>query len=149
MIPYADIVVRNSDGNTVAVVEVKNSQNLSRDVAIDLRRTLIEHGLVPAVPYFLILSQDLGFLWKELGPAVSDAPPTHEFSMGPVMRRYQSQIDTTGRLSGSALELLVLHWLNEIAMNGKQPPEDPERLLAASGFVDSLRDATILVEASP
>jgi hypothetical protein len=69
--------------------------------------------------------------------------------MGPVMRRYQSQIDTTGRLSGSALELLVLHWLNEIAMNGKQPPEDPERLLAASGFVDSLRDATILVEASP
>ncbi len=148
MIPFADIVIRNSAGNAVALVEVNNSQNLSRDVAIDLRRTLIEHGLALAAPYFLILSQDYGFLWKDAGATDLDSPPTYEFSMRPVMQRYLSHIDTKDRLSGSVLELLVLHWLNEIALNGKQPEEDPERLLATSGFLDSLRDAMILVEAN-
>jgi hypothetical protein len=149
MVPYADIVIRNSDGNAVAAVEVKNSANLSRDVAIDLRRTLLENGYVPVAPYFLILSQDSGFLWKDVGSAALDAPPTHEFSMRPVMQRYLSRIDTKERLSGSVLELLVLHWLNEIALNGHRPTDEPERLLAASGFLDSLHNATILVEANP
>ncbi|MEA2574393.1 MAG: hypothetical protein QOH93_1691 [Chloroflexia bacterium] len=149
MIPYADIVIRNSDGNAVAVVEVKNRANLSRDVAIDLRRNLLTHGLISAAPYFLILSQECGFLWKDIGSAALDAPPTQEFSMRPVMQRYLPQVDTEERLSGSVLELLVLQWLNEIAANGQHSPEDPERLLATSGFLDSLRDATILVEVSP
>ncbi|MDQ5824871.1 MAG: hypothetical protein M3441_11805 [Chloroflexota bacterium] len=148
MVPYADIVIRNSDGNTVALVEVNNSQNLSRDVVVDLRRNLIEHGFVLAAPYFLIVSQDSGFLWKDVDATVLDSPPTYEFSMRPVMQRYQSAIDAKGRLSGSVLELLVLHWLNEIALNGKHPQEDPERLLATSGFLDSLHDAVILVEAN-
>jgi hypothetical protein len=65
------------------------------------------------------------------------------------MQRYLPQVDTEERLSGSVLELLVLQWLNEIAANGQHSPEDPERLLATSGFLDSLRDATILVEVSP
>ncbi|HVF99658.1 MAG TPA: hypothetical protein VND68_07455 [Chloroflexia bacterium] len=149
MIPYADIVIRNLDGNAVAAVEVKNSANLSRDVAIELRRTLIEHGYVPVAPYFLIISQESGFLWKDAGSVALDAPPTQEFSMAPVLRRYLSQVDTKDRLSGSVLELLVLQWLNEIAFNGQQPTEDPERLLASSGFLDSLRNAMILVEANP
>lgn len=149
MTPYADIVIRNLEGNTIAAVEVNNSQNLSRDVAVDLRRTLIEHGFIPAAPYFMILSQDLGFLWKDTEPTALDAPPTYEFSMRPVMQRYLSQIEAKGRLSGSVLELLVLHWLNEIALDGQQLPEDPERLLATSGFLDALRNAMILVEANP
>src|SRR4028119_757169 len=108
MIPYADIVIRNSDGNIVAAVEVKNSANLSRDVAIDLRRTLIEHGYVPATPYFMILSQDSGFLWQDVSATLLDAPPTQEFSMLPVMERYLPETDAKERLSGSVLELLIL-----------------------------------------
>ncbi len=149
MIPYADIVIRNSEGNTVAVVELKNRENLTKDVAMDLRRNLIAHGLVPIAPYFLILSQDSGFLWKDVGLAALDAPPTQEFSMRPVLQRYLPQMDSKNRLGESTLELLVLQWLNEIAVNGQQRPEEPERLLASSGFLDSLRDATILVEANP
>lgn len=148
MTPYADIVVRNADGNTIAVVEVKNRENLSRDVAIDLRRNLIAHGLVPAAQYFLLLSQDSGFLWKDMGLATLDAPPTQEFSMQPVLQRYLPQMEPKNRLGESILELLVLQWLNEIAIDGREPPEEPERLLATSGFLDSLRDATILVEAN-
>ncbi|HEX8228302.1 MAG TPA: hypothetical protein VF826_03195 [Chloroflexia bacterium] len=149
MIPYADIVIRNSDGNVVAAVEVKNSANLSREVAIDLRRTLIEHGYVPATPYFIILSQDSGFLWKDVSAVALDASPTQEFSMRPVMQRYLPQLDPKERLSGSVLELFILQWLNEIAANGQHSPVDPERQLATSGFLDSLRDATILVEVRP
>jgi hypothetical protein len=149
MIPYADIVARNAEGNTIAVVEVKNRENLSKDVAIDLRRNLIMHGLVPVAPYFLLLSQDSGFLWKDMGLAALDAPPTQEFSMRPVLQRYLPQMESENRLGESILELLVLQWLNEIAIDGRESPEEPERLLATSGFLDSLRDATILVEANP
>ncbi len=66
--------------------------------------------------------------------------------MQPVMERYLPALGTQERLPGSALELLVLHWLNEIAFNGKQPEGDPERLLSTSGFLDSLHGSLILVE---
>src|SRR5574340_1023065 len=83
-----DIVIRNHGGRPIAVVEVKNRQNLSRDIATELRRNMVAHGLLPQIPYFLLLSQDKGFLWKGTREDNIDAPPTYEFLMDKVVTRY-------------------------------------------------------------
>ena len=59
----ADIVVRDSEGNALALVEVKNRQELSPDIAATLRRNLISHGLANQnARFFLLVSQDMGYL---------------------------------------------------------------------------------------
>jgi len=143
--PRPDILVRDPDGFPIAIVEIKNRQNLSRDVATELRRSMIAHGLPARVPYFLLLSQDVGYLWKDVKQTDLDAPPTFEFPMDKVVTRYLKE-DSKQRLYGSILELLVFQWLNDLATNSGNESEEPEKTLALSGFSQSVKDSTILTE---
>jgi len=106
---------------------------------------LIEYGVPARVPYFLILSQDMGFLWKEVKQADLDVPPTYEFPMDKVVTRYLKE-DSGQRLYGSILELLVFQWLNDLATRPGNETEEPEKTLALSGFSQAIKDATILTE---
>jgi hypothetical protein len=139
-----DLIVRNARGSTIAFVEIKNLQGLSRDLAIGIRHDLIEYGWIPAqAPYFLLLSQDVGFLWKEPKTDDLDLPPTYEFAMTSVVDRYLDK-DPGRRLYGEELEWLVLEWLLSLAGEVQPEAEEPERTLARSGFNDSIKGAAVL-----
>ena len=75
MVYRADIAVQSSDGRLLAVVEIKNREHLTAEVATVIRRNLIAHGLVPELEYFLLLSQDRGYLWAGLSLPQLEAPP--------------------------------------------------------------------------
>ncbi len=47
-----DILIQGPDGDTIAVVEVKNLRNLSRDEATQIRRNLADYGVPIQVPFF-------------------------------------------------------------------------------------------------
>jgi hypothetical protein len=57
-----DLVIQDNKGNPIAVVEVKSRADLSQDVAIQIRRSMLARGLPAQIPYFLLLSQDEGYL---------------------------------------------------------------------------------------
>ena len=143
--PRLDILIKDPDGYPIAVVELKNRQDLSRDVATEIRRNMLARGLPSRVPYFLLLSQDVGFLWKESKLVDPDAPPTYEFPMNNVVTRYLKE-DSERRLYESILELIVFQWLNDLATNPGNVDQEPEKTLALSGFSQSIKDATILTE---
>lgn len=143
--PRPDILIRSAEGNPIAVVEVKNQQNLSRDVATKLRRNMVAHGLLPQIPYFLLTSQDVGYLWKEPKQVSLDAPPTYEFPMDKVVARYLKR-EPGQRLHGAELELVVLQWLTDLALGTQKVVEEPEKTLALSGFNESIKGATVLTE---
>jgi hypothetical protein len=143
--PKPDILIRSPEGYPIAVVEVKNRQNLSRDVATELRRNMVVHGLLPRVPYFLLTSQDVGFLWKGAKEENLDAPPTYEFPMEKVVARYLKR-EPEHRLYGAVLELLVLQWLNDLTRGAHKTTEEPEKTLALAGFNESIRGATVVPE---
>src|SRR6266567_4257762 len=86
-----DILIRNSEGDPIAIVEVRNRQNLSRDAAIEMRHNIVAGGLPTNVPYFLLLSQEVGFLWKGQQQDNLDAPPAYEFPMDKVVTRYSNR----------------------------------------------------------
>lgn len=143
-----DFLIVGADGSTLAVVEVKNRENLSASLATSIRRNLVAHGLLP-VRYFLLLSQDRGYLWKtprarQGGPA----RPTAEFPMQEVFSDYLDLADRRDeRLRGVQLELLVEKWLDDLThgIRGRFP--QTESALAKAGLLDDLRGASVVAEA--
>ncbi len=138
-----DIVACAADGLPVAVVEVKNRENLSPGVARALRRNLVVHGLSVNSPYFLLISQDFGFLWERRVADAADAPPTLRFAMDRVVDRYLPGLAQGERLQGSALELLVLQWLSDLSEGLAEPTGEPERSLVGVGLLDAIRGTRI------
>lgn len=140
-----DILIQSPQGNSIAVVEVKNRQNLSRDVATAFRRNMLVHGLLSQTPYFLLTSQDIGFLWKGAKEENLDAPPNYEFSMDNVVSRYVKR-KPGERLHGPVLDLIMSQWLFDLTMGTQKSFEEPERTLALAGFNESIKGAKIITE---
>lgn len=142
-----DIIAQASDGSAVAIIEVKNREGLTHDLAATLRRNLLVHGLGGLrTPYFMFVSQEVGFLWDQRDELRPDAPPTSAFSMQPVMERYAPWLKAGERLGGAQLELIVAAWLNHLASDytgSTQPLKDE---LEGTGFLDVLKGTMILMD---
>src|SRR5437763_16022330 len=87
----ADMLIQSPEGNPIAVVEVKNIPNLTRNEAILLRRNLADYGVSFQMPFFLLLSQNIGFLSKDSKYENLDSQPTYDFPMDRVVARYSSR----------------------------------------------------------
>jgi hypothetical protein len=138
-----DLAVRAPNGEMIAVVEVKNREDLSPEVAAALRRNLVVHGFLTDAPYFLLVSQDVGFLWDRRAQHGFDALPTARFPMEPVINRYLPERTVGDRLRGSELELVVFQWLLDLTETPKDVLGEPERSLDGSGLLDAMRGARI------
>ena len=138
-----DLVIQSAEGNPIALVEVANPHYLSRDVATEIHRSIMKRGLPRHVPYFLLLSQDKGYLWKDLNDENQDTPPNYEFSMNNVVSRYAAE-KPNRRIYTEVLEFLVLQWLTTLADSEQNGGEEPENILSLSGFNDSIKGATVL-----
>jgi hypothetical protein len=141
-----DILIQSLEGDTIAVVEVKNLRDLSRDEAIQIRRSLADYGVPVQVPFFMLLSQDIGFLWKDSKYENLDAPPMYTFPMHNVVARYSDR-KPGERLYEPEFEILALRWLNHLTINTQNSGEEPEKTLALSGFDEAIKDADVLLEA--
>lgn len=141
-----DLVIKDSDGRPIAIVVVRTRTNMSRDVAMEIRRNMIEVGLPSHVPFFLLVSQDVGYLWKDTKTSEPDALPVSEFSMRNVIERYSIK-NLEQRLYGHELELVVYHWLTNLSRPFHQEEvEEPEKTLALFGFNEAIRGALVLIE---
>lgn len=142
----ADIVVLAPSGSSVALVEVKNPAHLTREMATILRRNLVARGLDDRVPFFLMVSQDRGFIWDQRQGIAPIHAPTAEFSMVPVVQRYLPDLEPHARLHGFALDIIVIQWINDLSLGVPAPSDEPERSLAAAGFLEAIRDGIVLTE---
>ena len=143
-----DITIRKRDGRPIAIVEVKNKRALTEADASFLRRSFLAHGLIEDIPYFLVLSQDVGYLWHQEASPSSDVDAFIRFSMDGVLKRFMSEADIDERLRGAQLELVVWQWLTEIAGNGLNADQEPERQLRSSGFLDALQETSVRMAAA-
>lgn len=149
MNPRADLIVRDDAGDPVFVVEVKNRKGLSAEIATQLRRNLVVHGLLRSARFFLLVSQDQGFLWAENARDLPDAPPRIEFPMSGVVRRYLPERSSDERLRGMELELVILQWLTDLTRAEGVDVDanaEPERSLAQVGLLDVLQGGTVLTQ---
>ncbi len=139
-----DLVIKNLDSDPIAVIEVEGGTYMSSDFATEIRRNMLRSGLPTHIPYFLVLSQDLGYLWKDSEQNGPGTPPTCEFPMDGIIRRYSNR-EPNQRLFETELEYVMLKWLTSLSIK-PQVTEEPEKTLATSGFIDAIKEAMVLIE---
>lgn len=141
----ADIRVEAPSGHALALVEVKNRQDLTASVATALRRNFAAHGMTANADFFLLLTQEVGYLWDQRRPLALDASPTAHFPMHAVVSRYFPNLEPLERLRGSELELIIVQWIADLIERPLRMDEEPERSLIQLGFLDAIAGGRVSV----
>jgi hypothetical protein len=139
----ADLVIRDTKDDPLAVIDVVNFPGFSREEAIELRQRMLDHGLPAHLPYFLLLTQDVGFLWKDTEKDQLNVPPNYEFPMNGLVQRYEKEISQR-RLYRWELEFLILQWFAHLRASSEPDTEEPELTLVQSGLRELIKDVSLL-----
>src|SRR5881392_136449 len=121
-LPQPDIAVRSRSGSNLAIVEVKNIPRLSQSDAEQLRDAVLSSRAEgDSFKYFLLLSQEIGFIWQ-LSHLPNQSVPSERFNLKPVLSEYLTDAELEQHLRGTELELMFAHWLGDLARGrGVQP----------------------------
>lgn len=143
----ADLLISDRAGNPVATVELKNRKDMSRDVAVEFRRNLAAHGALESTPYFLLLSQDAGYLWRNAAPGDLLALPSAEFPMRAVVERYSPRRAWSKRLRESEFSALIFRWLQSLTQPLVAARDPAETTLDRLGLLEAMRGGAIVDQA--
>jgi len=143
----ADILVRTPLGQPLALVEVKNLERFTKDNALELRDALLWYG-IDAIPYVMVVSQSTGYLWKLQArrPGMAEYGQAQVLDMKPVFREYLTEVELGRHLRGAELELVLSHWLGDLARGHTQVLPQTQEEGPLSQFVADIRDAQIELE---
>jgi hypothetical protein len=143
-----DLVVQAANGDVLALVEVKNREHLTPEIATAYRENLLGHG--PGnwwSRFFMLVSQDVGYLWDHgTVPQATEIPPPVAFPMAPVVEFYLPSLVGRGRLWGPELELVVSQWLWDLAFDVENRPKEPEAALARTDFPRLIKGSRVGME---
>lgn len=139
-----DFIAYDPKGQIILVGEVKSRAGTSEKWATGFRRNMLAHGTVPDAPFFLIVTPERLYFWKQDQSEHNDSPPEFTFDTRKEFKHYFADSDKTPGIVGEqALEFLVLSWLKEIARRSPErvTNEPSMRWLADSGLLKSLEEA--------
>ncbi|MBP3967318.1 hypothetical protein [Paenibacillus lignilyticus] len=142
-----DFLIKNED-RTIAVIEVKNRKNLNIDDAKKVRRNIMAHQGLKS-KYFVLVSQEYGYVWDNEKSLQLLDNPLISFSMQDIVSRYYKQLNTfENRLRENELELIVAQWINDLVRTKDNHSflSEPEQKLVAGGFIDTIHGATVISE---
>ena len=145
----ADLAIFDRSGQIAAVAEVKRRLGTSCDWAAQVRRNLVAHDIRCLADYFLLITPDRLYLWKDAGTNPDKVPPTHEADMQPEFARYfeGAGIDPDN-ISEAAFELLVGAWFGQLTRLEDEAKDlaASRSWLAESGLLSAVKDGRIEYE---
>jgi hypothetical protein len=149
MLPHADLALYDRDGQLTAVAEIKNKVGTSREWAAKLRRNILAHGGFRSIDFFLLVTPDRLYLWKDAGGEPTLVEPSYEVDAHPVLAPYfaRAGVDSTD-ISGRAFELVVAAWLADLVRSAESPENlaGQQRWLVESGFLDAVTNGRVEYE---
>ena len=146
----ADLALFNSHGRLTAVVEIKSKMGTSIEWARFTRRNILARWDIDGVDFFLLVTPDRLYLWKDAGTRHSPVPPTHKADTTAEFAPYFEGADVDpNRISGHAFELVVGAWLGDVMRSARRSEENTDalRTLVESGLDTAVRDGRIEYEA--
>jgi len=149
MLPRADLVLYDRDGQLIAVAEVKTKFGTSGEWAAQLRRNVLAHGGFRHTDFFLLVTPDKLYIWKDAGIEPSTVPPTYMIDARPILKPYFEAAHVEPNLiNGRAFELVVGTWLGDLICAEKEPEKlsKGEDWLTESGLLDAIKNGYIEYE---
>lgn len=135
-------------GNPIVYVDIKNPLRLSKEAARQRHEHIFkEYGFSNSPKYFLLVSQDHGYLWNPLNTH-SSRNPDLEFPMTEIVTRYFKEYTPDLRLRHNELAIIIYNWLSDLTMSLLAVPlvNESEKSLSNIGFLDAIQGATIITE---
>jgi hypothetical protein len=143
---HLDLSVFDSGGQLAAVVEVKAQRWKSPEWAAEFRRNLLAHGWETRPRFFLIVTLDRIFIWKDAGIDPEIVPPDYIVDAHPVFEPYfeAARLDAD-QIDPFSFEMIVASWLNNLALVRDPAAELPshEHVFIESGFLDAIRRGNV------
>jgi hypothetical protein len=143
----ADIVIQAPDHRVIAIAEVKGGESVPADLAARFRANLISHSRIYALaPFFLMIWQNVGYLWDQRPGVDPTQPATQVFPMAAVVSHYLPWRQDGERLSSTELGLATARWLDHLAnpLPQRDAPRSP--VLEGTDFLDSIQGASIMTD---
>ena len=146
-----DFVLYDRHGRLAAIVEVKAKRGTSSRWAAEFRRNLLAHDAFQQAPFFLLITPDKVYLWKETsrpgGAGSSPIPPDYELDAKSLFRRYLERAGLNPEdVSGQAFELIVMSWLGDLILQLPDVTQQPE--LEDSGLPQAAKDGRVAYPAA-
>jgi len=149
MLPHADLALYDRDGQLTAVAEIKNKVGTSRDWAAKLRRNILAHGDFRSIDFFLLVTPDRLYLWKDAGGDPIPVEPTYEVDAHPLLQPYfaRAGVDPS-EVSGRAFELVVAAWLADLVRSegSAEKRATDQSWLVESGLLGAVRNGRVEYE---
>ncbi len=139
-----DLGLYDGKGQLVAVVEVKNLRDTSGEWAARTRRNMLAHGLVGRWDFFLMVTPDRLYVWKDVGNEPVELPPTYEADCAPTFAPYfeRAGIDPAN-VTGPAFEMLVSGWFSDLTWRRPEQAAAGQEWLDESGFRAAVVDGHV------
>ena len=151
MSSYADLALYNQHGQLTDLVEIKNKLGTSRAWATQFRRNRLAHGGHDNADFFLLVTPDRLYLWKNADATDPLVSPTYEVNAQLFFAPYCTSAGVDMRsISNHAFELVVAAWLSDLIRSNEQPEQlaNGQRWLRESGFFTAIKDGRIDYEVS-
>lgn len=145
-----DFMLYDENNNLVLVGEVRATKNQDQEWAAKLRSNLVAHGLSPSAPFFLLVSPEFIYLWKDaLSP--EQINPHFVSDTRALLKPYLSRYDgDMAHLSESGLELATRAWLNDVVNRASRNGiVDGDDWLAQSGLATRVRQGSLRYADTP
>ena len=151
MYSLADIALYAASGRLTAVVEIKNKLGTSAAWAAKTRRNLLAHGGYTSADFFLLVTPDRLYVWKDAGTDPVETSPTYQADAQSTFEPYFKRVGLDPRqIGGNAFELIVFAWLNDLIQSSKNIVDSvsEDSWLATSGFLTAVKNGRIEYEAA-
>ena len=136
-----DLTIHDSRKTPIAFIELKNQVNMDENLADEFRKNIMLNNGYISAPYFLLLSQKVGFLWKDINKNLEELP-TIVFNMIEVIKRYKPDEENYW-FKKLELENIVYIWLLELSLLREFPENSAEEELAKVDFLQTIKGASV------
>lgn len=142
-----DLAGYNREGQLILLVEMKSKLHTSPEWAAKFRRNILAHGIVPKVPYFLMVFPDKIYLWAGKEVRLDESEPTYVVDARPIFQPYfeKAGIESDRQISAESLELIFSTWLTNIIYSKELPDgaDESHRWLIDSGLYAAIAGGSL------
>ncbi len=145
-----DVGVYNRKGELILVVEIKNKLYTSSEWVTKFRRNILANGILPKVPYFLMVFLDKFYLWTDQEARLDENEPTYVIDANSIFQPYfeKAGIKNKQQISEESLELIFSSWLTTILYLKEIPNgiDASQRWLIDSGLYAAIAGGSLHYE---